>query len=91
MVQGTRGKGGRFMKKRKIRYTDDNEIGEIKIVKDFLPSPKDLALREEKIKVTLTLTRSSVDFFKEQASTHHIGYQAMIRTLIDQYVARYHD
>ena len=34
------------MKKRKVKYTDE-PIGEIKIVGDFLPKPKDLVLKED--------------------------------------------
>ena len=34
------------MKKHRVNYTDE-PIGEIKIVDDFLPSPKDLVLKEE--------------------------------------------
>jgi hypothetical protein len=50
----------RFMKGR-IRYTDE-PVGELKRVKDFLPSPVQLILKEEKIKVTISLSRESVDF-----------------------------
>ncbi len=44
-------KDGKFMKKRKVKYTD-NPIGKIKIVDDFLPKPKDLVLKEETKKIT---------------------------------------
>jgi hypothetical protein len=42
-------KGGKFMKKRKVKYTNV-PIRKIKIVDDFLPKPKDLVLREETTK-----------------------------------------
>lgn len=54
------------MKKRKIKYTD-KAIGKIKIVEDFLPPPKDLELKEETTKITISLTKSSVEFFKSEA------------------------
>jgi predicted DNA binding CopG/RHH family protein len=76
------------MKKRKNKYTDES-IGEIRIIDDFLPKPKDLVLREETTKITLFLTKSSVDFFKSEAEKHHTHYQKMIRTLIDQYASHY--
>ena len=70
---------------RKITYTDE-PLGDIKVVADFLPSPAELAFREEGVKVTLALSKSSVDFFKTEASKHQTQYQRMIRRLIDSYV-----
>jgi predicted DNA binding CopG/RHH family protein len=69
----------------KIRYTN-GPIGKVEIVKDFLPSPAELAFREEGVKVTLALSRKSIDFFKSEAATHHTQYQRMIRRLLDSYV-----
>ena len=40
-------KGEKFMKKHKVKYTDE-PIGKIKIVEDFLPQPKDLILKDFK-------------------------------------------
>ncbi|OGT74046.1 MAG: CopG family transcriptional regulator [Gammaproteobacteria bacterium RIFCSPLOWO2_02_FULL_57_10] len=69
----------------KIKYTDES-IGKIEIVPDFLPSPEELAYREEGVKVTLALSKKSVEFFKAEASKHHTQYQRMIRRLLDSYV-----
>jgi len=71
----------------KIKYT--NEAIEAKIVQDFLPPPEELAFREEGVKVTIALSKKSVDFFKSEASKHHTQYQRMIRRLIDTYVDAY--
>ena len=81
-------KGGKFMKKRKVKYTN-GPIGKIKIVDDFLPKPKDLVLKEETKKITISLTKSSIDFFKSEAAKYHTNYQTMIRVLIDKYTSRY--
>lgn len=70
---------------RKITYSDE-PIGEVKIVKDFLPSPEDLVFREDSIKVTISLSKKSVDFFKTEADRHNTQYQRMIRNLLDAYV-----
>jgi hypothetical protein len=70
---------------RKISYTDE-PLGEIEIIPDFLPPPQELAFREEGVKVTLALSKRSVDFFKSQASKHQTQYQRMIRRLLDAYV-----
>ena len=69
-------------------YTD-GPIGEVKVIRDFLPPPAELAFREEQIKVTIGLSRGSVDFFKREARGHHTQYQKMIRRLLDLYVAQH--
>jgi len=66
----------------KIRYTHE-PMGKVRVIPDFLPSPADLALREEGVKVTLSLSKKSVDFFKSEASKHQTQYQRMIRRLLD--------
>ena len=70
---------------RKIKYTDE-PLGELRVIPDFLPSPAELAFREESVKVTLALSKKSVEFFKAEASRHHTQYQRMIRRLLDAYV-----
>lgn len=75
-----------FMKK-KIKYMNE-PLGEIKIIEDFLPSPSELAFNEEQVKVTIGLSKMSVNFFKEQAKKHHTQYQKMIRRLLDIYVSQ---
>ena len=71
----------------KIKYTD--EPIEAKIIQDFLPPPEELAFREEGVKVTMALSKKSVEFFKAEATRHHTQYQRMIRRLIDAYVDAY--
>lgn len=70
--------------KKKINYTE-GEIGKIEIVKDFLPSPSELARRESNVRVTINLRRSSVDFFKNVARKNNVQYQRVIRSLLDTY------
>lgn len=69
----------------KIKYTDE-PLGAVQVLPDFLPSPAELAFREEGVKVTLALSRKSVEFFKSEAQRHHTQYQRMIRRLLDAYV-----
>jgi hypothetical protein len=83
------GKGGRFMKRR-IRYTEE-PMGEPRVVKDFLPPPEELILKNDKVKITISLSKSSVDFFKRQAARHRTSYQKMIRRVIDFYAAHYQE
>ncbi len=70
----------------KIKYTDE-PMGEVKRVSDFLPSPEELVLKDETVKVTISLSKASVDFFKAEAKRHNTHYQKMIRRLLDEYTA----
>jgi predicted DNA binding CopG/RHH family protein len=72
----------------KIKYSDE-PLGELEIIKDFLPPPHELAFKEDTVKVTIALSQSSVRFFKEQAKKHNTQYQKMIRRLLDSYVKTY--
>jgi hypothetical protein len=74
--------------KKRIRYSNE-PIGPIEIVPDFLPPPEELAREDDGVKVTLALTRRSVDFFKAEAQRQNCSYQRMIRRLVDSYAARY--
>jgi hypothetical protein len=70
----------------KIKYTNE-PIGEVKVIPDFLPSPDDLAYRDDTVKVTIALSRASVEFFKREAKMRDTQYQKMIRRLLDVYSA----
>ena len=69
----------------KIKYTDE-PLGKVQVIPDFLPAPAELAYREESVKVTLALSKTSIEFFKSEATKHHTQYQRMIRRLLDAYV-----
>ena len=68
----------------RIRYTNE-PLGRLRIVRDFLPLPEDLVFRDEGVKVTIALSKRSVDFFKGEARKHNTQYQRMIRRLLDAY------
>jgi len=74
--------------KRNQKYSNE-PLGRLKIVKDFLPPPDQLVLKEDGVKVTLSLSRRSVDFFKAHAAASNVPYQRMIRSLLDGYVDRH--
>ena len=82
------GEEGERSMKRKIKYTEE-PMGELRTVKDFLPSPEQLVLKEENVKVTISLNKSSVEYFKREAQKHHTSYQRMIRRLLDWYASQY--
>lgn len=79
------GKARKYMKK-KIRYTDE-PIGKVKIISDFLPSPEELVLKDETVKITIALSKASVEFFKNEAKKYNTQYQKMIRRFLDEYAA----
>ena len=64
-------------------------VGKLVRIADFLPPPGELAVPEETVKVTITLDRASVEFFKQAAQKHGTKYQRMIREILDHYASRY--
>lgn len=74
--------------KRKIKYSEE-PMGDLRVVKDFLPPPDQLVLKEDNLKVTISLKRSSVEFFKKQAKKQKTSYQKMIREVVDWYASHY--
>src|SRR6266550_8654285 len=87
LAPATGGKASGYMSG-KIRYTDE-PLGNPRVVPDFLPRPEDLVFRDEGVKVTIALSKRSVEFFKSEARRHNTQYQRMIRRLLDAY-ARHH-
>jgi len=87
MAQVIGEKEGKPMKN-KTKYTEE-PMGDLKIVKDFLPPPDQLVLREDNVKVTISLKKSSITFFKEQAKKQKTSYQKMIREVVDWYASHY--
>ncbi len=72
---------------KKIKYT--SEPMEMEIVEDFLPPPEELVLKEDTVKVTIGLSKPTVEFFKARAKRNRTQYQKMIRRLLDLYASRY--
>jgi predicted DNA binding CopG/RHH family protein len=85
LAPDTGGKEKRYMTG-KIKYTDE-PIGKVKVISDFLPSPEELALKDETVKVTIALSKASIEFFKKEAKKYNTQYQKMIRRLLDEYAA----
>ncbi|MEK7348120.1 MAG: hypothetical protein AABZ94_04550 [Candidatus Eisenbacteria bacterium] len=68
----------------RTKYSD-GPVGKLRVIADFLPPPEELAFRDEGVKVTIALSKRSVQFFKREATRHHTQYQRMIRRLLDAY------
>lgn len=80
--------------KRKIQYKDAppdiaEDIEKSIRVKDFLPAPEDLVEKEDNVKVTILLSKRSIDFFKNKARKQGIPYQKMIKKVLDLYADAY--
>ena len=72
----------------KKKTADRNEpVGKLTRVRDFLPQPSELVIPEETVKITIALNKSSVEFFKREATRRNTKYQRMIRELVDRYTA----
>jgi predicted DNA binding CopG/RHH family protein len=69
---------------KRIKYTK-GPIDEVRVVADFLPSPSELVAKEDVEKVTISLSKRSVDFFRAEAKRNGTQYQRMIRALLDRY------
>ncbi len=64
-------------------------IEQAEVIRDFLPPPDQLVLREETVRVTLNLNKKSVDFFKVKAQENGVPYQSMIRKVLDIYAEQF--
>lgn len=76
------------IKRKKTEYSE-GPIGEIRVVEDFLPPPDQLVFKDENVKVTIALSKNSVDFFKAEGRRQGVQYQRMIRNLLDAYVRQW--
>ena len=74
--------------KKRTKYTNE-PLGDVRVIDDFLPSPDELAFNEDSIKVTIGLSKRSVDFFKKEVKRRRTPYQRMIRHLLDAYAAHH--
>ena len=76
--------------KKKIKYSNSPKaiseaIFQSAKIKDFLPPPEKLLPKEKNVKITISLSEHSVDFFKEKAEELGVPYQTMIKKVIDAY------
>jgi hypothetical protein len=73
---------------RNITYKNE-PMGPLKVIADFLPKPDQLAFREKSTKITIGLSRKSIEFFKTEAKRYGTPYQIMIRRLLDAYADKF--
>jgi predicted DNA binding CopG/RHH family protein len=78
---------------KKTKYTEappdiKEAIEQSEVIEDFLPEPNELVFKEDNVKVTLQLSRRSINLFKRYAGKKGYKYQRMIRNLVDQYAEK---
>ena len=64
-------------------------IGRLTKIADYLPPPGELVQAEDNVKITILVRKSSINFFKKQASRYHTKYQKMMREVLDRYATSY--
>jgi len=79
-------KGLIIMKKKSNR---DMPVGKLTRVKDILPPPGKLVAPKDEVKITLSLSRRSIEFFKVEARRNNSKYQRMIKEVVDRYASHY--
>ena len=60
-------------------------IGNVTIVKDFLPPVNQLVPKQKTVMITMEFTQESIEFFKLEAKRSNSSYQEMICHLVDDY------
>jgi predicted DNA binding CopG/RHH family protein len=78
--------------KKKIVYTDepsDVDLEHARKVKDFLPNPKDLVFRKERL-VTVRLDDSTVSELKKVADEKGLGVSSLVRMWVRERLAKAH-
>ncbi len=76
--------------KNKVVYTDGPEsLKRAVVTKDIFPSPEDLLLEDVTVRISINLTKSTVDGFKRFAKKHNTKYQRVIRKLLDEFATQH--
>jgi predicted DNA binding CopG/RHH family protein len=79
--------------KKKIEYTDnfdDADLDNARVVKDFLPRPKDLVLRKER-PITLRLNEITISELKAEAARKGMGVSTLIRMWVHERLEQTHE
>ena len=64
---------------------DINKAIGFESMEDFFPPPEKLVRKTENVRITISLSKESIDFFKKSAKKNKCHYQAMIRSVLDNY------
>ena len=64
-------------------------IGKTTQVDDFLPPPEVLFAGDDRVKITIEIEGSTLDFFKDQAIKTGSKYQRLMRLVLKQYAKKH--
>jgi predicted DNA binding CopG/RHH family protein len=93
LVLDTGEKEGKYMSNN-IKYSDApvdiaRALQSAVPIEDFLPSPDQLILKEEKEKITIAINKRSLELFKSYAGKHNAKYQTMINDVVSSYADKF--
>lgn len=76
-----------------VEYTDSPELPDIEdlqiVDRMFLPRPDELVFRESETEnITVSLDKETVTFFKSKANELGASCQTLVRSILEEYVAR---
>ena len=77
-----------YMKKRNER-SQNEPIGRLSRIADFLPPPEKLIPPENTVKITIAIDDKTLKFFKSSASKHGLKYQKMMREVLKGYAQKF--
>lgn len=75
------------MKKKKIVYTDNKELGELEIIEDTLPSPQAFKKAQIVIQVNLPIEQKKLQALRRASKTKKASYEQLIRRAMDEYIS----
>ena len=70
--------------KKPVKHADE-VLARESMVANFLPTPGDLVFGDDIEKVTIAVSKRTVDFFKREARLHGTQYRRMVGALLDRY------
>ncbi|WII71808.1 hypothetical protein QJS83_15190 [Bdellovibrio sp. 22V] len=78
--------------KRRSKYSSEQfeaPIGKVEKMEDFLPPPEVLFATDDKVKITIEIEGTTLDFFRTQAEKTGNKYQRLMREVLKQYAKKY--
>ncbi len=75
--------------KKRMQKNQDEPIGKLVRIADFLPPPEQLLPSERTQKITIAVDDMTLRFFKATASKMGLKYQRMMREVLKGYANKY--
>lgn len=75
--------------KKKTLKNQDEPMGNLTKIADFLPPPSELLPTERTVKITIAIDDRTLKFFRNAASRQGLKYQRMMREVLKGYARKY--